>query len=144
MLSPTLGLLISLFLLLLLLRFDPSQEKAESPALWLPVIWMLIVGSRLPSQWLYPAQTAYVATTFEEGSELDRAVYLLLILIALYILGARRIDWPELLTRNAALTLFVLYALASIMWSDFPFVTFKRWIRDLGLYVMVMLVLSNA
>ena len=32
--------------------FRPGQGPETSPALWVPVIWMFILGTRLPSQWL--------------------------------------------------------------------------------------------
>ncbi len=30
-----------------------------------------------------------------------------------------------------------------MLWSDFPFVAFKRWFRDLGFYLMILVVLSD-
>ena len=38
---------------------------------------------------------------------------------------------------------FLLFALISVVWSDFPFVAFKRWFRDLGDYLVVLVVLSD-
>ena len=49
---PSLALLVWLVLLLLLLAFDPARVKGTSLAIWVPVLWMVIVGSRLPAQWL--------------------------------------------------------------------------------------------
>jgi len=66
-----------------------------------------------------------------------------LIGLALWILAKRQVEWREVFARNAALSLFLLFALASVIWSDFPFITFKRWIRDLGTYLMVLVVLSD-
>ena len=31
----------------------------------------------------------------------------------------------------------------SVLWSDFPFITFKRWFRDLGNYLAILVVLSD-
>ena len=31
----------------------------------------------------------------------------------------------------------------SVFWSDFPFVSFKRWFRDLGNYLVILVVLSD-
>ena len=36
-----------------------------------------------------------------------------------------------------------MFALMSVLWSDFPFVAFKRWFRDLGNYLMILVVLSD-
>src|SRR4029077_1554222 len=35
------------------------------------------------------------------------------------------------------------FALVSVVWSDFPFIAFKRWFRDLGSYFVVLVVLSD-
>src|SRR2546425_8560729 len=139
---PALALLLCFILLLLLLRYDPAKDPAASPALWVPFIWMFILGYRSPAQWLGLIPTS-AATAFEEGSPLDRSVFLLLIVLALWILAARQLNWPEVFARNSALALFLLFALASVTWSDFPFISFKRWIRDLGTYVMAFVVLSD-
>ena len=45
--------------------------------------------------------------------------------------------------RNATLMAFLLFALVSVCWSDFPFVAFKRWFRDLGNYLVILVVLSD-
>src|SRR5271167_2450198 len=49
---PSLALFLWLILLVALLRFDPGKDAGTSPALWVPLIWMFILGTRLPSQWL--------------------------------------------------------------------------------------------
>src|SRR5713101_3356172 len=120
---PAVGLLVWFIFVLVLLRYDLA-EATPSPALWVPLIWMFIIGSRLPSQWLGQAPTA-AGTAFEEGSALDRAVYLLLIALALGILAPRHLNWREVFARNSALTMFLLLGLASVTWSDFPFITFQ-------------------
>jgi exopolysaccharide production protein ExoQ len=142
MMPPQLALAVWSLLLLLLLRYASAKDPASSSALWLPSIWVVMMGSRSPAQWLGMVPTS-AATAFEEGSTLDRVVYLLLVGLALWVLANRQFNWPEALRRNAALTLFLLFALASVGWSDFPFVTFKRWIRDLGMYLMILVVLSD-
>jgi exopolysaccharide production protein ExoQ len=139
---PTLGVIAWVALLLLLLRYDQAKDPRVTSALWLPLIWIFIQGSRLPAQWLGMTPTS-AAEAFEEGSGLDRSIFLLLIAVAIRILTARRLRWPEVFARNWALALFVLFALASVTWSDFPFVSFKRWFRDLGTYIMVLLVLTE-
>jgi len=103
---------------------------------------MFIMSSRLPSQWLgQAAVSANVA--YEEGNLLDRSIYSLLILLAVAILMSRSLQWRDLFARNIALTLVLAYTLLSITWSDFLFISFKRWLRDLGNYLMVIVVLSE-
>ncbi|HVB58324.1 MAG TPA: O-antigen ligase family protein [Candidatus Acidoferrales bacterium] len=140
--SPTLALFLWLVLLLGLLRFDPAKDSGTSLALWVPLIWMFIVGSRMPSQWL-DMQVGTAAQAFEEGNPLNRSVFLALTLLAMGILLSRSFKWSGFLTRNRVLIAFVSFALLSVLWSDFPFITFKRWFRDLGNYLMVLVILSD-
>jgi len=39
--------------------------------------------------------------------------------------------------------MFVLYCALSVIWSDYPDVAFKRWIKSLGDYVMILIVLTD-
>lgn len=141
---PDLALLIWLFLLLLLLKYDPARTAGTSPALWLPVTWLFIVASRNPSQWLSGIGGALSAQSIEAGNPLDEAVFLVLILSSMWVLSRRSINWQHLLQRNAALAAFLAFALLSVFWSGFPLITFKRWFRDLGNYLAMLVVISDA
>lgn len=139
---PTLALVLWFVLLLALLRFDPAKEPGTSFALWVPVLWIFISGSRLPSQWL-GTDVESQAQAFEEGNPLDRAIYFLLILLAMAILMRRGFNWVDFFRRNFTLVLLLLFALVSVVWSDFPFISFKRWFRDLGNYLVVLVIVSD-
>lgn len=125
-----------------LLRFDPAREPDTSIALWVPLIWLFIMGTRLPSQWI-GSGPRIAAQALEEGNPLDRGIFAFLILLALAILVRRSFNWVGFFSRNLCLTAFLLFALASFMWSDFPFIALKRWFRDLGNYLMILVVLSD-
>ena len=142
--QPTLALLLWLVLLIALLRFDPAREGRTSYALWVPLIWLAILGSRLPSQW----QSAGVVGTMSlqamgEGNPLDRTIFLLLIVIAIGILFSRRFSVIQFAAKNILLISFLSFALLSVFWSDFPFVVFKRWFRDFGTYLVILVVLTD-
>ncbi len=139
---PSVALLVWLILLLGLLCFDPAKDSGTSLALWVPVTWMFIVGSRLPSQW-FGNQVGQAAQALEEGNPLDRSVYFILMLLAIGILISRSFNWGDFFARNLALVAFLSFALLSVMWSDFPFVAFKRWFRDLGNYLVILVALSD-
>jgi O-antigen ligase len=141
--NPTVALAAWLVLLCTLLFLDPGRDSRMSGALWVPVIWLFIAASRLPSQWLSGGTVSVTAAAFEEGNPLDRTVLLILILLGLGTVFSRRIAWEEVIVRNRALIIFLSFALLSCVWSDFPFITFKRWVRDLGTYVMVVVILSE-
>src|ERR1700686_4779563 len=132
--SPSLALLLWLILLLGLLRYDPAKDPETSLALWIPLIWIFITASRLPSQWL-GGSVGSAGQGFEEGNPLDRTFFSVLILLAIIILMLRLFNWGAFFSRNIPLMALLLFALVSILWSDFPFVSFKRWFRDLGNYL---------
>jgi exopolysaccharide production protein ExoQ len=139
---PLLALFLWFVLLMGLLCFDPAKEAGVSAALWVPVIWMFIIGSRLPSQWL-GSHVGIAAQALEEGNPFDRTISLLLILLAIGILLSRSFNWLGFFARNLALIAFLFFAIASVVWSDFPFVAFKRWFRDLGNYLVILVALSD-
>ncbi len=142
--SPLLALLIWFVLLVVLLFLDPAREGKVSVALWIPVVWMFIVATRLPSQWLAGGIGLAAAGGLEDGNPIDRDVYCFLILLAIGVLISRRFRWDGFFTNNLALTAFVCLALVSVCWSDFPFVSFKRWFRDLGNYLVILVALSDS
>ena len=136
----SLALLVWFVLLVTLLRIEARLQPAASPALWLPVLWIFIVGSRLPSQWL-GGGVGY--GNLDEGNSFDRLVYLLLIFGALMILMRRSFEWGAFVASNKLLSLFLGYSLISVLWSDFPLVAFKRWFRDFGLYLALLVAASD-
>jgi len=129
-------------LLLALLRLDPARESKTSWALWVPVIWAFIAGSRLASQWI-EGQVMMAAQEAEEGNPLDRTIFLLLILLAIGVLASRSFQWSDFVARNLALSGLLLFALVSILWSDYTFVAFKRWFRDIGNYMVILVVMTD-
>jgi hypothetical protein len=140
--SPTLALAIWFIFLLGLLVFDPAKDTKTSAALWVPVVWMFFLGSRPPAMWLGLSYGSAMQA-LEDGNPLDRTIFLILILAAMGILVSRSFQWYNFVAQNSALTFFLAFALLSIAWSDFPLATFKKWFRDAGVYMVVMVVLSD-
>jgi O-antigen ligase len=101
---------------------------------------MFVMESRLPSQWLGRAMGS-AAQALEEGNSLDRVVLFGLIVLSIGVLAARSFRWGSFLGNNLLLTMLVLYGLFSVLWSDFPIIALKRWIRDLGNYLVILIVL---
>jgi len=121
---------------------DRDRMVRTSPALWIPIIWVSIAGSRPLSGWLQINSSNYSAT-FEEGSPLDRNFWLTLVVIGLLVVVSRRAAALRLIRANLPAFLFLLFCAISILWSDFPEVAFKRWIKFLGDYIMVLIVLTD-
>ena len=83
------------------------------------------------------------APSVEEGSPLDAWFYFALIMAGFYVLNKRQISLSEIVRNNHWLIDFFLYCFISIVWSDFPFVAFKRWIKVLGHPIMALIVLTE-
>jgi O-antigen ligase len=129
------------------LRYDQLRYPEPSRALWVPLLWLLIVATRNVSQWLDNLQTGLQPSEqfadYMQGSPIDRTVFLLLIIWGLVILFSRKVKWNELLKQNRILFFFLVYCGLSIIWSDYAAVSFKRWVKGLGDYVMVLVVLTE-
>lgn len=138
---PQLALLLTLAFILWLLARDLKARQNVSHALWIPLLWLLIIGSRAPSLWfgLYTTGNPEL-----DGSPLDRLIFLFLIMAGLLVLIRRRVQWANLIANNKWLFIFFLYLGISVLWSDYPFVAFKRWIKDVGNIVMILVVLSES
>jgi len=136
--------LTSIIVILYLFRAD-QKSKAEgvSKAIWVPYAWAFIAGSRFVSQWLNPNATLTSAEAYLDGSPLDRAVFLILIIIAIAILIRRNLNWRMLFKNNTWIWLFLLFGLISVLWSDYPFVSFKRWVKALGTPLMALVILTE-
>lgn len=132
------------FLILGLFWLDRDAKSRTSVALWVPVIWLSLAGSRQVSQWLQWAPTSGGGSDqYLEGSPLDRLVYSGLVAAGLVILISRRRRVWKLLRANGPILLFFLYCAASILWSDYTDVALKRWIKASGDFIMVLVVLSD-
>ena len=79
-----------------------------------------------------------------EGSPVDRIVYLILMIAGLAVIVYRRLHWREIFTSNLLLTCFIAYCAISVVWSDYPFIAFKRWFKSLGDPLMALIILSEA
>jgi len=120
---------------------DRDNSSRTSKALWLPVIWLWIVGSRPVSMWL--GVEGNTGDTLN-GSPTDAAVFMALLAIGLVVLLYRARKTSAYLAVNGAIILFFLYCLISVTWSPFPVPAFKRWAKAIGDLVMILVVLTDA
>lgn len=111
--------------------------------LWVPLAWMFLAGSRWASSWLNLGQPLDSVDSYSEGSPVDRAVFFALIVAGLVVLARREVSWRALFSNNMLLVLYLLYCLVSVTWSDEPYVAFKRWFKDLGNPVMVLVIVTS-
>jgi exopolysaccharide production protein ExoQ len=119
------------------------DRQGTSKALWIPVIYLLIAGSRPVSAWLGMAPSNASWSDYAEGSPLDRMVFLMLIVAGSVVLARRKLAWGRLLADNKWIVVYFVFCLISAAWSDVPFVLAKRWIKDLGNPIMALVILTD-
>jgi O-antigen ligase len=126
---------------------DRDRKARTSPALWLPVAWLLIAGSRNVGEWVQTLSGGQIDVSrgdnYLEGSSIDRNVLGALIAVGIIVLLGRRRQVGALLRNNVPIFLYLFYCAASVLWSDYPGVGIRRWNRALGDFVMVMVVLTD-
>lgn len=140
--NPTLAAIIVAIGIAGLFYLDRDAEARTSKALWIAVIWFLILGSRPVSLWSSKAQSLTLQR-FTEGSPVDAAIFGILIIAGILALNTRTAQVTKVLQDNLWIVLFFCYCALSIAWADYPFVGLKRWIKAVGDLVMVLIVLTD-
>jgi exopolysaccharide production protein ExoQ len=141
--DPSLALLVCIVGTAGLFFLDRDPSVRNSKALWLPVIWLCILGSRPLSEW-GGGRANRTASQLLEGSPLDRLVFGVLLAAGIIVLLRRSSRTSPLLRANWLILIYFAYCLLSVFWSDFPDVAFKRWTKSLGDLVMVLIVVTEA
>lgn len=141
---PKIATLSCITFILFLFWTDRKREERFSGALWIPFLWMFFGAGRYFEEWLHlNAAGVTTASAYEEGNPVNAAAFFLLIMAGIYILSRRNVDWGCFLTRNKLIWLYIVYCLISVLWAGYPFVAFKRWIKELGNLVMVLVILTE-
>jgi len=133
---PKLALLICAIYVLFLLRLEHRQSPSVSWALWIPTVWMLVIAGKPLGIWFGSGDR-------DAGSPLDQVFLIAVLCLGLCILASRRFDISLALKGNTALMVLLGYSLMSVFWSEIPFISFKRWTREVIAVVMALLVLSE-
>jgi O-antigen ligase len=118
---------------------ERRKSEGHSKAVWIPLAWMFLAGSRYVAAWLNLSAPGPI----EEGNPVNAASFSLLIGAGVFVLLRRKIDWTRVLTQNKWVWLYFMYCGISIIWSDYPFISFKRWIKELGNPIMVLVILTE-
>ena len=136
-------LLVVIFILYLFWA-DLKEDQESSNAVWIPMIWMFLAGSRYVSQWLDLGQPIDPREIYREGSPLDAAIFGALIVAGATVLARRGLDWGRLLLENRWIGFYFLFCAVSVVWSDDSFVSLKRWTKAMGDVIMALVVLTEA
>lgn len=140
---PVLASLLCTGAIIGMILWDRDPKNRVSLAIWIPVIWISIGASRAVSEWIGGTSSLGAPEQFLEGSPLDRNITFVLLVLALSVLLSRGERSSAIVRANIPILMFLLYCCLTSLWSDFPFVTFKRWTKGFGNVVMVFVVLSD-
>lgn len=141
--SPQVALAVFLGLIAWLFIRDVRRRASVSTASWLVVMWAVIFASRPVSMWFETGGAPRTVEGYLEGSPTDRAAFLVLIVLASVVLLRRQIPFHSVIRQNGWLFAFYAYCLVSVLWADYPFVSFKRWFKDFGCVIMVLVLLTE-
>jgi exopolysaccharide production protein ExoQ len=141
---PSLATYLTLAFIAVLFIRDIRGRPNITGALWLPFFWIVVgPGSRFLSQWLAIFGLHIGGITVEDGSPIDAAFYSALIAAGMLVLYKRRVSVGAFVRNNRWLTIYLAYCLMAVLWSDFPYVSLKRWIKLLGDPVMALVILTE-
>jgi exopolysaccharide production protein ExoQ len=141
---PSLALVLCLVFVLWLLRDEAKQSKSISGAIWIPLAWSFVLATRPLSVWLGPEQTTMAPEGVLEDKLIDKLLLVFLMVAGLVVLGRRPTAWGVIARANKWIVIYFIYLGMSVLWSDEPIVSFKRWSKDFGNLIMVLVVLSES
>jgi exopolysaccharide production protein ExoQ len=134
---PPLALLLCTAFVLFLVRVERRDSAGVSAAAWIPTLWMLATVSKPLAIWFgIPGDN-------ESGSGLDRLILTILAGAAIVVLARRRFDWVGALRPHGWLLLLLAYMCISTLWSDITSIALKRWLRELIVVVMALVIRSE-
>jgi exopolysaccharide production protein ExoQ len=142
--NPSLASLVYACAIAGLFYLDRDKSIRTSKALWLPVIYLWIIGSRPLSVWL--GSSAYVAgDSAIEGSPIDAAFFAVLLVAGLCVLvhPARRTSTFLNANFPIPILIYFVFCLVSVSWSDYHGPALKKWVKAVGDLVMILIVLTD-
>jgi O-antigen ligase len=120
---------------------DRDESTRNSKALWLPIMWLSIAGSRPVSAWF--GMGTYGLASTVDGSPIDAAVFEALLVAGLIVVFLRRDKTIPVLKASGPILIYLLYCLISVTWSAFPEPSLKRWTKYVGDLVMVLILVTD-
>lgn len=142
--SPSLATLVYVCGIAGLFYLDRDKSIRTSKALWLPVIYLWVLGSRPVSFWLGVSPPGGTDIQLE-GSPVDAAFFAVLLIAAICVLAFRGRRVLALLHANFPIPILIYFAfcLVSICWSGFPGPALKKWIKAIGDLAMILIVVTD-
>lgn len=132
------ALLISLIVSAWMLKQDLKRRPAFDRAIWIPIFFVAIMGSRSVSHWIQGSNGVAGSS-----NPLDEAFFGLVLGGSLILASSRGVNWGRFLLSNIPLLVVWGFFLLSVFWSDDPLASTKRIVKDFSLLFIVALVLTE-
>jgi len=137
-------LLIAFIIVLIWLYYQDERERLRvTRATWIVVLWAAIYGSRPVTEWFGQVGGRSISESVDEGNPIEALINVLFLLVGCVVLLRRKIRWQTVLKENAAIVVFYVFWWLSILWSDYPLITFKRLFKEVGTIIMALVVLTE-
>jgi len=133
---PILALTAYIIFEVIVLKLEKKQSPGMSRFLWIPTIWLIYVSSKPLAFWI-----SNTGTDQDYGSPLDRIFMISMICAAVFWLIRKKLDWRRAFRDNVPLIAFFCFMFLSILWSDIPLISIKRWTRELLAMLMAFCLL---
>jgi exopolysaccharide production protein ExoQ len=122
-----------------LFYLNRDKSVRTSKALWLPVIWIGLAGSRSVAQWFGMGSPHGLQGTLD-GNPVDAAVIGTLQVIGAIVLVIRGRKTGAYLAVTTPILIYSIYCLISVIWAPYQLPAFKRWTKDAGDLVMGLII----
>lgn len=125
-----------------------GEKRRKAPVSWAliwPLIWYLVAASRPFGAWLqiWGIPIGGGSGGAIEGSAINRNFYTALTIIGLIVLASRPVNWRRFFRENIWLILLLSFMLLSVLWSEYSYVSFKRFIKMIGSVIMALVILTE-
>ena len=117
-------------------RRDRQTRPGWQPALWIPLIWVAILGSRPLSFWL-------TGSFGGQGNFFDLALVLGLAGGAIHVCNSRGLNWGAIASANGALVAFYTFLALTALWAEESIPVLKRCVKDLGAIPVLLVILTS-
>jgi exopolysaccharide production protein ExoQ len=143
--SSQLALLIGLAFVYYAFRVTRKHGVKSARALLLPTLWYMAVSSHMFGFWLATWGIPVPGSdgNINDGSIIDALFFLVLTVFGFVALSRRHFSWGAVLRHNPTVTALFVFMAVSILWSQYPYVSFKRYIKIVGSVTMAFVILSS-
>jgi len=106
-------------------------------------IFFIFVGTSRPFQELIMSGAVISDRGIIASNPLNQFVFSFLYILSFLSLVSQRSRLVEFVKTEKFFSLFILWSFLSIFWSDFPFVSFKRWLQYFGTGIIFLAALLH-